>query len=337
MSSGITYYRLESNGVDGPKVGSATTINRGFYGVPGIMEHLLINVNATIADPTQSTDITALMSQFRLIVNGEVVYDWTAGSAPAQDSALPGRFGYFINSIGGRFYQEPMGAESTTANAWIGIPVGLILNGATPRFEITVGWYDAGLTLGTALAVPTVTSEIAYWARFNTATQVSTRVLSATSFVHAANAIEQVVARVPTLTGSNNTVLGVFVQDDKETDDLGTQGIRSLALSQFGMPITLNRWANGEMNNGVAWTNPAASDSSQTYASYRKGALMLPLYGLNAGDVTLLVDNGATGTTRLYSPVITSPLSGANPKEPKQTMRAAGNNARKVIQRTETN
>ena len=127
------------------------------------------------------------------------------------------------------------------------------------------------------------------------------------------------------------------MQDDKESDDLGTQGIRSLALSQFGMPISLQRWANGEMNNGVAWTNPAASISSQTYASYRRGALMLPLYGLNAGDITLLVDNGATGTTRLYSPVITSPLAGTKPKEPKQTIRAPGNNARKVIQRTETN
>jgi len=331
--SGITYYRLEQNTTDGPATAGATTVNRGFYGTPGTMEHLILHINQPLTGAAMTTDVSALITQFRLILNGEVIYDWVAGAAPATDSAIPGRFGYFINSIGGRFYQVPAAGATPTVDAWIGIPVGTILSNATPRFEITIGYADANLIYGAGATIDSTNFE--YWARFNTNTQTQTRVLSATSFNHAANSLEQVVARVPTLVGSANTVLGLFVQNQAEADGYGNQGIRSLALSQFGMPISLQRWANGELGNGIMSFLPAASTVAQTYSVDRPGALMLPLYGLNAGDITLLVDNGADAAVRLYHPVITAPLQGTKPKEPRQTIRAPGNNAQAVIARTE--
>lgn len=333
--SGITYYRLEQNTSDVPATSGATSHNRGFYGVPGTMEYLVIHLEQTLGGTVaQTTDATALVSQFRLILNGEVIYDWTAGVAPDAGSTLPGRFGYFINSIGGRCFQVPTSADATSVETWIGIPVGTILSNATPRFEITLGYYDANLVYGASATVDS--SSVEYWARFNTNTQTSTRVLSATSFNHAANSLEQVVARVPQLAGGGNTVLGLFVQNQAEADNMGTQGIRSLALSQFGMPLSLQRWANGELNNGIASFLPGTSITAQTYSTERAGALLLPLFGLNAGDVTLLVDNGSDATVRLYHPVITAPLQGTKPKEPRQTIRAPGNTAQAVVRRTES-
>ncbi len=333
--SGITYYRLEQNSVDIPKTGASSMHNRGFYGVPGTMEYLVFHLEQTLGGANvQTTDASALVSQFRLILNGEVIYDWVSGAAPAQDSTLPGRFGYFINSIGGRCFQVPTSGDAGTVETWIGIPVGTILSNATPRFEITLGYYDAALVYGAGATI--TSSSMEYWARFNSNTQSSTRVLSATSFNHAANSLEQVVARVPQLVGGGNTVLGLFVQNQAEADNMGTQGIRSLALSQFGMPLSLQRWANGELNNGIASVIPGASATAQTYSTERAGALMLPLYGLNAGDITLLVDNGAFAAPRLYHPVITAPLQGTKPKEPRQTIRAPGNAAQAVVRRTET-
>ena len=140
--SGVSYYQLEQNTVDLPTTTGSTTYTRGFYGVNGTMEHLMLHLELTSAGGDQTTDLSALFSQFRLIINGDVIYDWMSGSAPATDSAIPGRFGYFINSIGGRAYTVPGTADATSHEAWIAIPVGAVLNDPTPRFEITLGFYD---------------------------------------------------------------------------------------------------------------------------------------------------------------------------------------------------
>lgn len=330
--SGVSYYQLEQNTVDIPTTAGASTYTRGFYGVNGTMEHLMLHLELTTAGGALTTDLSALFSQFRLIINGDVIYDWTQGVAPASDSNIPGRFGYFINSIGGRAYTVPTDAGGADLEAWIAIPVGAVLNDPTPRFEITLSYNDYNLIGGAGATI--TTGSLQYWARFNSASQTTTRVLSATSFQHAANAIEQVVARVPQMQGGF-TCLGVFVQNDDEADNMGAQGIRSLALSQFGMDLSMHRWANGELGNGIMFTNPALDATAQTYATSRAGALFLPLYGLAAGDITLLVDNGANATTRLYTPVMTAPIRGTAEARPRQTVKSPGNAQKAVLQRTD--
>jgi hypothetical protein len=341
---GVTYYQLNSSTTSLPSADGATAdYIDGFYGVDGTLEYLIWRVNLTLGGTSAvTTDVSSLVSKFKLVIDGEILYDWVSGFAPAASTLIPGRFGYFINQIGGRALQTPMATDGTSVDMYIAIPVGIVLQG-TPRFEITYAFYDANLTLGTSATVASGSST--FWARFNPNTQRATRVVSATSFTHGANLTEQVVVRVPAMPGGY-VLDAVSIQNASDDDDgFGDDGIRALALSQFSMPISLQRWANNELGNGIMTINPTSGGAAatagngvvaQTYHTDCPGILNVPLYGLRAGDLTMMVSNGGDGDTRLYHPVLTAPMQGVQASAPVQTAAVVGNTQKSILARTES-
>ena len=333
---GVSYYQLNSSTSNIPAVAGATAdFIDGFYGVDGTLEFLIWRLNLVVAGTVnQTTDVSSLISKFKLVVDGEIMYDWVCGIAPDNDSAHAGRFGYFINQIGGRALQVPMAANATSTDMFIAIPVGAVLSG-TPRFEISYGYFDANLTLGDSATITSGSST--FWARFNPNTARSTRVLSATSFSHGSGLTEQVVCRVPSMPGGY-TLEAVSIQNATDNDDdFGDDGIRVLALSQFSMPISMQRWANNELGNGIMAVAPTLNGASYAQSTHTKrpGILNIPLYGLRAGDLTMMVSNGTNSDTRLYTPVMTAPLSGVQAQAPVQTAAVVGNTQRSILARTE--
>lgn len=344
VGQGVTYYQLDSSTSNIPTHdGASGDIINGFYGVDGTLEYLIWRLDLTLAGTAAvTTDISSLVSKFKLVIDGEILYDWVSGFAPASSTTIPGRFGYFLNQIGGRSLQVPMATTGTAVDIYMAIPVGIVLSG-TPRFEITCAFYDANLTCGSSVSGVSGTST--FWARFNPNTQRATRVVSATSFNHGANLTEQVVVRVPQMAGGY-VLDAVSIQNASDDDDnYGDDGIRALALSQFSMPISLQRWANNELGNGIMTINPtfgaaAATagngETAQTYHTDAPGIINIPLYGLRAGDLTMMVSNGADADTRLYHPVLTAPMQGVQADYPTQTAAVVGNTQKSILARTES-
>ena len=331
----VTYYQLNKSTTSIPQTAGTSQYVDGFYGVNGTLEYLIGEIDLTLGGTeARTTDLSALVKSMKITINGDIIHDWISGSAPEAGSAIAGRYGYFINAIGGRSLTAPSATGASGAVAYIAIPIGYVLNTPTPRFEITTEFYDANLVLG---ASATITSgSMTWWARFNSATQRSTRVISATSYAFAGSNIdEQVVVRVPQTTLSGATVLGCLIQNDSEANEYSSNGIRQLALSQFSMPIDLHKWASNELDNGVVYSNPVASSNSQTYHSGRAGVLFVPLYALEARDLTWIIGSSAA-TTRFFHPVLTAPLNGTQESRPVQTQQAIGNVNKTVIQMTES-
>ena len=334
----VSYYQLNRSTTSIPSTTGATTYTDGFYGVPGTLEFLVWRLQVTTAGggADLTTSLAALVSQFKLVVDGSILYDWTSGFAPDAGSTQTGNWNYFLQSIGGRAYQVPSADGAGDKEVYMAIPVGINLQGvSTPRFEITYGFYDAQLVIGAGATISGGAST--YWARFNQATQRSTRVISSTSFQHAANQTEQVVVRIPTMPGF--VLDSILIQNDSSADQYGADGIRILSLSQFSMPIDLHRWASNELGNRFMTMNPTAttdSQSAQTFKNKTPGVLSVPLYGLASGDLVLLVQSSAA-TTRFYTPVLTSVLGGQKMPVPRQTVMAPGNTQQAMSQPTEVN
>lgn len=333
----VTYYQLDRSTTSIPTTTGTASYVDGFYGVNGTLEYLIAEVNLTLSGTVDvSTDLSALVSSCKIVINGDIVHDWISGSAPAAGSSIAGRFGYFINAIGGRSLTVPSVADMSggTVQAFIAIPVGYILNTPTPRFEMSMNYYDANTVLGASAVIDS--GSITWWARFNTACERSTRVISASSFAFAgSNVAEQVVTRVPQTTLAGATVLGCLIQNDSEADEYSDgNAIRQLALSQFSLPISLHRWASNELDNGVVAAIPGRSTVEQSLADKRIGALFVPLYGLDANDLTWIISSSAA-TTRFFHPVLTAPLNGPRQERPTQTAIARGNVQKTVVARSE--
>jgi len=330
---GVTYYQLNKSTTSIPSTTGTTSYVDGFYGVSGTLEYLIMEIDLTLSGTRDiTTDMSALISQMKIVIDGDIVHDWISASAPEAGSIIAGRYGYFVNAIGGRSLTVPHANTHGSAKAFIAIPVGYVLGG-NPRFELSVDFYDANLVLGASAVIDS--GSVTWWARFNTNTQRSTRVISATSQVFAGSNIqEQVVVRVPQTTMNNASVLGCLIQNDSEADEFGTNGIRQLALSQFSMPIDLHRWASDELDRGVVFAQPATSALTQSTESKRAGALFVPLYGLKAADLTWIIGSSAA-TTRFFHPVLTAPLRGVKEERPTQSAPAIGNVQKTVVNRTE--
>ena len=113
----VTYYNFEQNATDIPSSGAAQTYTRGFNGVSGTLQSLLIRLQLTTTGPSYRTDASALFQQLRVIVNGEIYFDFNStGDATDLAAPQPGTLGYLINSMGGRSYQVPTAVDSTSVD-----------------------------------------------------------------------------------------------------------------------------------------------------------------------------------------------------------------------------
>ena len=302
---------------------SAVTYSTGINAPGGPVEFLQLRYDLTFADsPCASCEISNLISTFRVVLNGEVVHDFQSGYA-LNSSTGPSQYAYLINHIGGRIVERVDTSDRTTREGYINIPLGRQTPAGVNRYEITIGFNATG-------AGATITSgSMSFWLRMNDNMQTTTSVVPATSFLSQSGAYEQVVIRVPQ--NVPGVVSGLLVLNDSEADELGNQGIRIEALSEFGIPASMYRATNGDMQNGLMFNKGSTNaEEVQDFSSRLSGALFIPTYGLAGGNIVAYVDSSA-GTTRRYIPVITNPVGAQRKPDTRQTQALIGNTAKAVL------
>ena len=305
----------------------AVTWSEGINAPGGLVENLTLRYSLTYdtVSPSPNAEIANLVSNMRIVLNGEVIFDFNAGATYNGAAAGASQFNYLLNHIGGRVVEDPSNANDLIRTGYFMIPLGRNTPQGVNRYEIIVNW----------AATPTNASidsgSMSYWLRTNPGTQKTTTVVPATSFVHAANAIEQVVVRVPQNAPKGSVVTALAIFNDSEADEYGTQGVRINALSDFGIPISLYRAQNGDSKNGIMWNQGSTLPTDdQTYATRLSGAILIPTLGLTGGDIVLAVDSSAA-TTRRYIPVLTAPVSGKSNEPVRQTQAVVGNTAKATL------
>ncbi|MGB0165184.1 MAG: hypothetical protein ACPF9I_07220, partial [Candidatus Thalassarchaeaceae archaeon] len=89
----VTYYQLNRSTTSIPSTAGTASYTDGFYGVPGTMEFLIWRLELTLGGTVaRTTSIASLISQFKLVVDGDILYDWTSGFAPETDSTSMGNW-----------------------------------------------------------------------------------------------------------------------------------------------------------------------------------------------------------------------------------------------------
>lgn len=304
---------------------SAVTINRGANINGGSLESILVRGDITFgADPT-SAGIGSLYTSVRFTLNGNVIFSYTgAGAAQGNDTNGPDAFGYFLNSIGGGLVEAPIG--TTTREFYITIPVGMNLSDSVNRLEWTISYGATGTS-----ATPS-SGSVSVWGRYNDAISNSTIVAPATSFSHTNGAVEQVIVKTGSYDGYK--VAGIMVSNDSSADEIGSQGIRVVALGPYGMEPAMWRQFNGDAMNGVMYADNDVSTTELQYANGVDGVLFLPTLGLDGGDIYLVVDSSAT-TTRLYTPLLVASVNGGSEKVAKQTQKVGASTTASILRKVE--
>ena len=320
----VTYEKIGSTSTttDFPDVDSAVNYTSGWNVQGGPTEFLIVRGDIVFdADPNPDSDMSNLVQGLRVVCNGDVVFDYRNPMTVDPDAAATGRLSYLLNSIGGRAYDVP---GTTTREFYWAIPLGLSLPTSVNRWEIILDWGAANTN-----ADPT-SGTLEYWIQYNTAMQKQTTIVPSTSFTHTANNVEQVVVRIPQNLPANSVVSAILVQNDSAANEFGNQGIRVNAMGSFGIEHSFWTFLNGDLANGIMYSAGAAP---QTYDIESKGCLLLPVFGLQGGDVTLIV-NSTTNTTRTFTPVVTNSVGATQKVENVQTQPAIGNTANSIIART---
>ena len=291
----IRYSMIEQNTADLPDGVGAQTYNRGVNAPGGAVESILLHITSVNAAQPAATDFWSLLSQLRIVINGETIHDQRFIGASSA-STQPSRAGYFYNYIGGRAAQTV--DDPLASDAWLEIPIGMVLPAGVNRFEFTTAFVTAAAAIASG--------RVEWWIKYNTNLSASTLVAPSTSQTHAI-ALEQVVVRIPNTAGGVTN--SVFIQNDSDADELGNQGIRANAVSDYGFTESFMRFQTDELRNGIIFGDEGASTTAAQFAVERLGANIMPLYNLAGGDVYLQVDSTAA-TTRTYSPVIRIPVGG---------------------------
>lgn len=300
---------------------SAVTWSEGINSGGGVVEFLQLRYNLTFdtVSPVSTGEISNLVSNFRVVCNGEVVFDFNSGATYNGGGAS--QFNYLLNHIGGRVVEDPSVADAKIRTGYFNIPLGRNLPQGVNRWEIIVNWSatDATSVINNG--------DMSYWLRYNPGAQKTTTVVPATSFLSAANAIQQIVVRVPQNTPKGSVVTALAIFNEAEQDNIGPQGIRINALSDFGIPISMYRSSNGDSRNGIMWNKGSTNfDDVQDYATRLSGAILIPTLGLTGGDIVCVLDS-TSAQTRRFVPILTAPVGGKANEPVRQTQGVKGNTA----------
>lgn len=329
MSQGVNWFKIEDSTDTGkmPTNTGAVTAQFGINAPGGPVEFLQLAYNYTFTaanSPVPLGEMASLITSLRVVLNGEVVHDFQAGFAKST-TVGPSQYGYLINHIGGRSVEEPTDTAEVR-KGYINIPLGRQTPAGVNRYEITIGFAPTDTVTGTCAIV---SGSQQFWLRMNPNMQTTTTVCPATSFISQAGAYEMVTVRVPQ--NVPGVVSGLLVLNDTESDEMGQQGLRVEALSQFGIEPTMYRATNGDMENGIMWNKGNSDpDQIQTYASRLSGALMIPTFGLTGGNIIAYIDSTA-GTTRRFLPIITNPVGASAKPDTRQSQSVVGNTAKAIL------
>jgi len=119
--------------------------NIGINAQGGAYEYIVLRYDITFNANPCGTDLLALFDTLRIVINGEVVFDWRAGfNANTLNQASP--LSYFVNSIAGRAYELP--SSGTTREGYLCIPLGRSYANSVNRIEI-ITQYGAGAEAST--------------------------------------------------------------------------------------------------------------------------------------------------------------------------------------------
>lgn len=317
----VSYYLHDSSTTAIPDEGAGATYNIGYNAVSGPLEQLIIRQDLTVVAGAHTDDPSAWVRACRVIIDGEVCFDWRAG----YQSTSIGLFGWTLNSIGGRAYCVPTDGDSTNVECFWAIPIGKNLggNGTVPRVEITLEYYASTLTVSSGT--------VQFWHRYNDQATSAVRLLSPQTYNHSENALEQVNLKTsPQVAG---VIDGIIVMNDSQADQIGNQGIRLMSQSQFAMPLDFHRFINGDLANGIMYAN-GGSTTEQEYSVAVNGGLFIPTFGLiTDGDLTLFVDSSAE-TTRSYHILKIAPFGAGSKGVEKQTASTKTNVQEKVLSGT---
>ena len=286
---------IEQNINDVPDGVAPQTYQRGVNAPGGAVESIILHITSVNAAQPAATDYWSLLSQLRIVINGETIHDQRFIGAAAA-SLQPSRANYFYNYIGGRAAQtidDPLASD-----AWLEIPIGMVLPSGVNRFEFTTAFVTAAAAIASG--------RVEWWVKYNTNLSATTLVAPSTSQTHAI-ALEQVVVRIPATSGGVTN--SVFIQNDTDADQLGAQGIRANAVSDYGFTESFMRFQTDELRNGIVFGDEGSSTTAAQFSVERLGANIMPMYNLTEGDVYLQVDSSAA-TTRTYSPVLRIAVGG---------------------------
>lgn len=320
----------ETSTVGDMPTNAANSWSQGFTIRSGTLENLTLRYDLTFgATPVTASDVSALVDSLRVIVNGETVHDFTASYAN-RDALFASQYSYLLNSIGGRIVEECDISTPTERVGYITIPIGKVLsNTGQNRIECVVNWAQANGAIASG--------KLEWWCRYNSSAQTMTTLVPATSFTHTTGP-QQVIARCPTNMPAGTTIAGVLITNTSETDQLGTQGVRVVSSTDYGITAEQWRMINGDAMNRILYNNGSVGLSDGGAVAFNAlqmsqevlGSLFIPLFDLTLGDVQLIVDSSAA-TTRRYQLVLVTPIGGNQKQEQSQTARLVGNTSKAVL------
>ena len=319
MSQGVRYTLVDTSATNVPIVAAAVH-NAGMNIPGGAVDEVIVRFAFTLnAAGDIAADTSNIIDSFRLILNGETVWDYQASISDNANNAA-GTFGYLLNSLGpGR--SVDVNTQAATREYYIRVPIGRNIAPGISRLEYTLGY--AALT--GAGGAPTAAST-EFWIRYNPAMQTTTTLGAATTAPYTATT-QQVVCRVPQ--NVPGTLAGVLIQTDQDAADEITD-IRVVSQSDFAMDVDMWRMLNGDLYNGVQFMDPATAAGLQ-FGQALLGQVFIPLYQLSlADDLRMQVTANAANTLSI-TPVLTNPISGKPAPAQVQTESVPTNTAKSVL------
>ena len=319
MSQGVRYTLVDTSATNVPIVAAAVH-NAGMNIPGGAVDEVIVRMAFTLnAAGNIAADTSNIIDSFRLILNGETVWDYQASISDNANNAC-GTFGYLLNSLGpGR--SVDVNTQGAAREYYFRIPVGRNIAPGISRLEYTLGY--AALT--GAGGAPTAAST-EFWIRYNPAMQTTTTLGAATTAPYTATT-QQVVCRVPQ--NVPGTLAGVLIQTDQDAADEITD-VRIVSQSDFAMDIDMWRMLNGDLYNGVQFMDPATAAGLQMGQALL-GQVFIPLYQLSLADDLRMQVTANAANTLSVTPVLTNPISGKPAPAQVQTEAVPTNVAKSVL------
>ena len=319
MSQGVRYTLVDTSATNVPIVAAAVH-NAGMNIPGGAVDEVIVRFAFTLnAAGDIAADTSNIIDSFRLILNGETVWDYQASISDNANNAA-GTFGYLLNSLGpGR--SVDVNTQAATREYYIRVPIGRNIAPGISRLEYTLGY--AALT--GAGGAPTAAST-EFWIRYNPAMQTTTTLGAATTAPYTATT-QQVVCRVPQ--NVPGTLAGVLIQTDQDAADEIT-AVRIVSQSDFSMDIDMWRMLNGDLYNGVEFMDPATANGLQVGQALL-GQIFIPLFQLSLADDLRMQVTANAANTLSVTPVLTNPISGKPAPAQVQTESVPTNTAKSVL------
>ena len=335
---GVTVSRLFTTNAVGdlPVAGAVNVLNVGENLAGGPLDSLILRYQMTTATNICESDFSSLINAIAVNFNGTRFHQFNAALNDITTENLAGQYGYFLNSIGGRFAEIP--GSATNREAYFRIPIGQALPAGTARLELSI-------TYAAAAAAGIASGSLEIFALYNTNMQTATFIPTSTSSNAMPAGQQQVVVRIPAKTGY--VVSGILVMNNAAADNLGANGIVNLSQGPYGLDADFLRLMNGDLSGEISLYTTVASNGfdgggagvNQPVVAAEiqvPGSIFIPTFGLQTGsDVILLVDSTAAGSDRIFIPVLTASASSAVETQPVQSSAVKTNTQKAILDRVD--